>query len=81
MSLSQKSLLGLSWNFVQQMATQISLFVHYLVMSRLFSPKEYGIVAMLWVFTGFAELLKDLGINVLLIQEKENTAKTISTIF
>lgn len=80
-TLKEKSLMGLSWNSMQQVATQIILFVHYLLMSRLLSPKEYGIVAMLWVFTGCAELVKDLGINALIFQEKDITQKSLSTIF
>lgn len=80
-TLKEKSILGLSWNFVQQLATQITLFVHYLLMSHILLPKDYGIVAMLWVFTGCAELIKDLGINVLIVQQKEHTQQSLSTIF
>ncbi|MCM5681335.1 lipopolysaccharide biosynthesis protein [Schlegelella sp. S2-27] len=52
-----------------------------LVMSRLLSPRDYGLVAMALVVTNFAVIIRDLGTAQAVIQKKELDEETTQTAF
>jgi O-antigen/teichoic acid export membrane protein len=56
-------------------------FVGLLWLSRLLTPADYGLVAMALVVTGFAELVRDMGISSALIQKEELNDEVILTAF
>ncbi|WP_414838656.1 lipopolysaccharide biosynthesis protein [Carnobacterium sp. TMP28] len=51
------------------------------ILSRLLTPKEYGVVAVVNVFLVFFQLLADFGIGPAIIQNKQLTKKEINSIF
>jgi O-antigen/teichoic acid export membrane protein len=72
---------GLYWvafGRVLQVAIQISFTA---ALSRMLSPGDYGVMAMVAVFTGFATILADGGFNSALIQRKEITEIHTQTVF
>ena len=52
-----------------------------MVLARLLSPADYGLVAMVFVFTGLINLFKDLGLATATIQRAEITHAQVSTLF
>ncbi len=50
-------------------------------LARLLSPEDYGIVAIVTVFTAFFALFSDIGLGTGVIQNKTLTQKDISNIF
>jgi PST family polysaccharide transporter len=79
--LRAKVLHGLSWNFVARFGTQFAQLASGIVLARLLTPSEFGVIGMLFVFTGFAQILSDSGLNAALIYHQEVTEAHRSTAF
>jgi len=52
-----------------------------MVLSRLLSPKDYGVIAMVIAVTGFAGLFRDLGLSSAAIQKKDLNQALQSNLF
>lgn len=52
-----------------------------LVLARLLTPHDYGLVGMVVVVTGFIALFKNLGLSTAMIQKAELTHEQTSTLF
>jgi O-antigen/teichoic acid export membrane protein len=81
MTLRQQVIHGLSWNFVSRLGSQLFQSAFSIVLARLLSPREFGIVGMLLVFTGFAQALADGGLSSALIHRQDATNVHRSTVF
>lgn len=66
-------------------AAQVARFIlnllSVMVMARLLTPVEYGLVAMVAPITGFVGLFKDLGLSTATIQKDQITHEQVSTLF
>jgi len=51
------------------------------VLARLLTPAEFGLFAMVTVFTEFVNLFKDLGLSMATIQKEEINHQQVSTMF
>lgn len=51
------------------------------VLARLLTPQDYGLVGMVAVVTGFVSIFKDLGLSTAIIQRAEINNAQISTLF
>ena len=64
---------------------QAALFViqtcSTIVLARLLSPKDYGLVAMVTAVTGFIMIFKDLGLSTATVQKAQTNHQQISTLF
>ncbi len=72
---------GVGINFI---ATYTQLFSNIFIsaiLARLLSPREFGVVAVVMVFTTFFNLLSDLGVGPAVIQDKTLDEKDISNLF
>lgn len=58
----------------------ISLIIN-IILSRLLTPEDYGVVAVVTVFTTFFASLSDMGLSAAVIQIKELSKKDIDSIF
>ena len=70
-SLKQKTIAGVSWSFVEQVLTRGVNFVIGIILARLLSPTDYGLVGMLAVFLAISQLFIDGGLASALIREKD----------
>jgi len=52
-----------------------------IILSRLLTPEDYGLVGMVAVVTGFVLMFKDLGLSSATVQREEINAGQISTLF
>lgn len=52
-----------------------------MVLARLLSPNDFGLVAMVVAVTGFVTLFKDMGLSMATVQRAEITHAQISTLF
>ena len=52
-----------------------------IILARLLTPEDYGLLGMVAVVTGFVELFKDLGLSSATIQRAELNQGQISTLF
>ncbi len=81
MSLRQKTVAGLSWAFGQQFSVQIINFMVSVVLARLLSPAEFGLVAMLSIFIAVGNILIDSGLTSSLIRTPNPDEEDYSTVF
>ena len=51
------------------------------VLARLLSPEDYGLIGMVTVFISFADLFKDLGLSAATLQKLDINHKQVSTLF
>lgn len=72
---------GIFWSFFERFSTQGVAFFVTLVMARLLSPGDYGLVGMLTVFMSLAQVFIDGGFSSALIQYKDRTEEDFSTVF
>lgn len=69
------------WSASARLAVQLVQLLATIVLARLLTPLDYGLVAYITVFTGFAALLTDLGIGAAVVQLREPTQQDLSTAF
>lgn len=76
-----KVLSGFSWTFAERLISQGVSFVVSIVLARIVSPDEYGIVALLLVFINIANVFVTNGFGEALVQKKDADELDFSTIF
>lgn len=81
MSLKSQAAKGVMWNAIERFSTQGIQFVLTIVIARILSPDDYGLVAMLGIFMAIAQTLVDSGFGNALIQKKDRSEKDYSTTF
>ncbi|WP_442589254.1 lipopolysaccharide biosynthesis protein [Pedobacter sp. AW31-3R] len=62
---------GIFWNGVQLIINQSFTFIIRLVLAKLLFPEQFGVIGMAMIFTGFVQVLNDLGIAAALVQRKD----------
>ena len=72
---------GVIWSSIERFGTHGVQFLVMLVMARLLSPKDYGIIGMLVVFVGIAQAFVDGGFSQALIRKIDRTEVDNSTVF
>ena len=68
-------------NFTTKYSVAIIQLIINLVLARLISPQEFGVVAIITVFSNFFILFSDMGIGPSIIQMKELRQKDYNNIF
>ena len=81
MSIKNQAAKGVMWNAIERFSTQGMQFVLTIVIARILSPDDYGLVAMLGIFMAIAQALVDSGFGNALIQKKNRTEIDYSTTF
>lgn len=69
------------WSAAEQLARQGLRFVLLVVLARLLSPEDFGLMGMLLVFMLIGQTFVDSGFSLGLIQRKEITADDQSSVF
>ncbi|SFG36470.1 Membrane protein involved in the export of O-antigen and teichoic acid [Desulfotomaculum arcticum] len=80
-NLRTRTLSGVAWSGAAQLIRQLLYFVISVILARLMSPREFGLIGMTTVFTGFAALFSDLGLGAALIQKSGIEERHLSTVF
>jgi O-antigen/teichoic acid export membrane protein len=52
-----------------------------ILVARLLTPEDYGLLGMVTIFTGFANLFSDLGLSAAVIQKEEINHRQVSNLF
>lgn len=80
-NIKQDSLRGVKWSAIERFSVQGIQFLLGLIMARLLSPTDYGIVGMLAIFIAVGQSFVDCGFSNALIRKKDCTEKDFSTVF
>lgn len=68
---------GLVWLGGARWAAQLFAWASTLIIARLLSPDDYGLVAMATVLTGFLEAITEMGLGAALVQSREVSQRNI----
>lgn len=80
-SLKNKAINGATWKTIERLFRQIIQFTIGIVLARMLSPSDYGIIGMLTIFFALATTFQDSGFGSALIQKKNRTNEDYSTVF
>ena len=80
-SLGSRILSGVAWKAGSQVTLQITRMVVALVLARLLAPNDWGLAAMVIVFSGFVVVFTDSALGTALIQRRELLEEDRSSVF
>jgi len=80
-NLGNRAKKGFVWNTVERIVTNGIQFVLTIILARLLSPDDYGIIAMPAIFLAIAQVFIDSGFANSLIRKQDLNEKDLSTAF
>lgn len=80
-SLKERAVKGILWSGIERFSTAGVNFIIGLIIARLLSPKEYGIIAMLSIFMAISQSVIDSGFSNALIRKQDRKEIDYSTAF
>lgn len=80
-SLKQKTVNGTLWSSLERFSVQGIQFVVMIIMARILTPDDYGLVGMLTIFIAVSQSLIDSGFSQALIRKQDRTETDNSTVF
>lgn len=69
------------WSFLERVSTQIVGFAIGIVLARLLTPHDYGVVGLITIFIALSNVFIDSGFANGLIRKTDRTEKDLSTAF
>lgn len=81
MSVKNLAAKGLIWNAIERFSSQGIQFILTIIIARILSPDDYGLVAMLGIFMAITQTIVDSGFSNALIQKRNRTEADYSTMF
>lgn len=81
MSLKKQSIQGVIWTGIQQFGSQGISFIVSIILARLLTPSEFGLVAMILVFISISQTILDSGLSQSLIRTADPDTLDYSTVF
>lgn len=69
------------WRLIEQGGKQVVFFTISVVIARLVMPDQFGMIAMLGVFTGVASIFVDMGLSMGLTRKTDRTQVDCSTVY
>lgn len=79
--LNRQIVSGMVWKFAERFLAQVVSFIVSLVLARILTPSDYGIVSIVTIFIALADVFLSSGLNTALIQKRNADETDFSTIF
>ena len=79
--LKDKTVKGVGWSAIDNVAQYAVTFIVGIVLARLLSPDDYGLIGIITIFTTICSALIDGGVSSALIRKKNATEDDYNTIF
>jgi len=80
-SLKNKTVKGVAWSGIDNVAQFLVTFLVGIVLARLLSPDEYGLIGIITIFTTICNALIGGGFGSALIRKKDATEDDYNTVF
>lgn len=80
-TIKNQAVKGIAWSAAERFSVQGVTFLVQLVLARLLSPADYGIIGLLVVFIQVAQVFIDSGFANALIQKQKCTTEDYCTVF
>lgn len=79
-SLKDKTVKGVAWSGIDNVASLGIQFLIGVILARLLSPSEYGIIGLITVFLAISEAFITAGFGSALIRKTDRTEDDLSTV-
>ena len=80
-SIKEKAVKGVSWNLIERFGIQGIKFVLGVILARLLTPEDFGLIGMITVFFAVAQVFINSGFGTAYVQKKEVTDIDANTVF
>ncbi len=80
-SLAAQSIKGVFWSAVERFSLQGVQFVIGVILARLLSPSDFGMIGMLTIFLSISQIFVDCGFSNALIRKKDVSSADYGTAF
>ena len=80
-NIKEKAQTGISLGFVTRIGTQAAQFIFGLILARLLTPQDYGLVGMLAIFIALSDVFIDSGFGTAVMRKKYPKSIDYSTVF
>ena len=80
-SLKDKTVKGVAWSGIDNIARTGVTFVVSIVLARLLSPDDYGLIGIITIFTAVCTVIVNGGFTTALIRKKDATDDDYNTAF
>ncbi|GHT33466.1 lipopolysaccharide biosynthesis protein [Bacteroidia bacterium] len=80
-SIKDKTVKGVKWSFIDGLANIGITFLVGLILARLLSPKEFGIIGMITIFIAISNSIIDSGFSNALIRKIDTKSIDYNTVF
>jgi len=81
MSIKKKTIQSIFWTGIQNWGSQAGSLIVFLILARLLSPEDFGLVALANVFISFTQIFLEQGFAAVLIQRQNIETEHINTAF
>jgi lipopolysaccharide exporter len=81
MQIAQAAARGIRWTTLSMLVVTIIQIIRLVVLGRILGPEAFGLLAMMLVVTGFAELLGGMGLSEAIIQRPDTTHIELSSLY
>ena len=79
--IKEQTISGIKWSAIERFSVQGVQFLLGLMIARLLSPSDYGIIGMLGIFFAISQTFIDSGFSNALIRKIDRTDVDFSTVF
>ncbi len=80
-SLKSQTIKGVGWSALERFSAQGVSFIVQIILARLLTPEDYGIIGMIAIFMQISQVLVDSGFANALIKKQNCNEKDYSTVF
>jgi len=81
MGLHQEALSGMKWTSIASFCKTILQIAQLTVLGRLLSPDDFGVMAMIMVVIGFAQIYADAGVSNAIIYHQNTSSNQLSSLY
>jgi O-antigen/teichoic acid export membrane protein len=81
MSIEEKAFKGASWLALFKFISQIFSWIITVLVARILSPGDYGLMEMSTIITGYAAIFNELGLGAAIIQRPSTNQEELSSVF
>jgi O-antigen/teichoic acid export membrane protein len=81
MTLKTRTVRSIGWSATLQIARLLMLVLISAILARLLTPSDFGLIAMITVFSSFVAIFSDFGLTSAIVQKKEISDETLSSTF
>jgi O-antigen/teichoic acid export membrane protein len=71
----------MAWSMLERLSVQVVQFIIGIILARLLTPTEYGLIGILLVIIAFMQVFIDSGFSKALIQKQDRSELDYSTVF